>query len=63
MSLKERQSFNVCVIHRFRDSSPTGTVHRHVFWRQFTDTFGDSSPTQFFPKNVFEYGNNVSYID
>ena len=26
------------------------TVHRHVFWRQFTDTFGDSSPTQFFQR-------------
>ena len=21
------------------------TVHRHVFWRQFTDKIGDSSPT------------------
>ena len=38
-------------VHR-QDSSPTRileTVHRHI-WRQFTDTFGDSSPTQFFQR-------------
>ena len=48
---------NLCGIIRWVPRQFTGrTVHRRVFWRQFTDifgeqftnTFGDSSPTHFF---------------
>ena len=38
----------------------TETVHRQLFWRQFTDKIGDSSPTN--SKTVLRQRNTVLWV-